>query len=171
MTISEFNVKGIKLTIFEKPEHEMTGYKQPAKDDGSVPLFVSKLHESGKIEKLAKTLQQPQQVWVCLADCFSCGLNCSGFDFCNVVCIEKTMNHDFSEFKNDELFTFKLPASKWVRYESQDKDIFEYGIYDLVQEVGYKWNDAIPLHFDNQYDCIKNKQEDDNCVLLPVVPM
>ena len=172
MNSNEYIIKGIKATIIEKPEHEMIGYKQPAKDDGSVPLFVSQLFESGKINKLAKTVQTPQQVWVCLTDCLSCGLNCSGFDFCCRVCVEKTINHDFSEFVKNELFTFRLPTSKWVRYESsQDKDIFEYGIYELVQEVGYKWNDAIRLHFDNQYDCVRTKAEDGNYVLLPVVPM
>ena len=171
MSINEFNVKGIKLTIFEKPEHEMIGYKQPANDDGSVNLFISKLHESGKIKKLANTLQQSQQVWTCLADCLSCGLKCSGFEFCCIICVEKTAEHDFSEFAEDELFTFRLPASKWVRYEAKDKDIYEYGIYDLVQEVGYTWNTSVGLHFDNQYELLKNKQDDCNYCLLPVVPV
>jgi len=171
MSTNEFNVKGIDLTIIDKPEHEMIGFKKSAKDDGSVPLFVSQLYENGKINKLTKTLQQPQQVWVCLSDCLSCGLNCSDFEFCCIVCVEKTESHDFSEFAEDELFTFHLPASKWVRYESYDKDIFEYGIYDLVQEVGYKWNDSIPLHFDNQNDYLKIHSKDRNCVLLPVVPV
>ena len=63
---------------------------------------------------------------------------------------------------------------QWARYESTDacspQDIFEYGIYDLLQEIGYKWNDTIRLHLDNQYDCIKQREES-NIVLFPVVPM
>ena len=167
---NEFNVKGIKMTIIEKPEHEMIGYKQSMKDDGSVGLFIERLYRNGKIDDLAQSLQKPQQVWVCLADCLSCGLQCSGIDYCCIICVEKTKEHDFSKIADNELFTFCLPASKWVRYESTDQDIFEYGIYDLVQEIGYTWNDTIRLHFDNQHDCMKQHTKS-NIVLLPVVPM
>ncbi|MDR2941556.1 MAG: hypothetical protein LBV17_03090 [Treponema sp.] len=175
---NEFNVKGIKMTIIEKPEHEMVGYKKSANfDDGSIDLFVKELVEDGKVGKLAKTLKTSQHVWLCLADCLSCGLNC-GLQVCCIVCVEKTENHDFSKFANNELFTFRLPASKWVRYEMYDirsfENLFKYDIYKLVHEIGYKWNEAIRLHFDNQYECHNGEKWNDGKIgyfLLPVVPL
>ena len=179
MNTNVFNVKGIKITIIEKPEHEMIGYKKSMNEgDGSLDLFVRELAENGKIDKLTGTSQNLQQIWLCLSDCLSCGLGCSGVDFCSIVCIEKTKNHDYSAFKDDELFTFCLPASKWARYEIYDiqswDNLFEFGIYELVQEIGYKWNNAIRLHFDNQFECHSNGQWNDGKVgyfLLPVVPI
>jgi len=179
MNANEFNVKGIKLTIIEKPEHEMIGFKKATNEhDGSVDLFIKQFTESGKIDKLIATTQSSQEVWLCLADCLSCGLNCSGFDFCSIICIEKTEKHDFSAFADNELFSFRLPASKWARYEPHDiqswDNLFNYGMYDLVQEIGYKWNDTICLHFDNQHWCHKDGQWNEGKIgyfLLPVVPM
>ena len=176
MSTNEFNVKGIKLTIIEKPEHEMIGYKKPTNEgDGSLDLFVKQLIENGKIDKLAT---ETQEVWLCLSDCLSCGMNCSGFDFCSIVCVEKIENHDYSAFSKGELFSFRLPVSKWVCYELNDiqswDNLFKYGIYELVQEIGYKWNDTIRLHFDNQTWCHSNGQWNKGKIgyfLLPVVPI
>jgi hypothetical protein len=179
MSANEFNARGIKLTIVEKPEHEMIGFKKSANEgDGSLDLFVSQLIKSGKTTQLAQATQPSQEVWLCLSDCLSCGLNCTGVDFCSIVCVEKTENSDFSAFEDNELFTFRLPASKWVRYELNDvqswDNLFEFGIYDLVQEVGYKWNNTIRLHFDNQTWCHNDGKWNEGKVgyfLLPVVSM
>ena len=83
MQTKEFFIKGVKLTIIEKPEFEMVGYKQPVNlGDGSIGAFIHRLTEDGKIKKLEETLAAPQQIWVCLSDCHSCGLGCSGFKVC-----------------------------------------------------------------------------------------
>ena len=173
-----FKEKGIKATIIEKPEHEMIGFKQSANlGDGSIDKFVKRLIQEGQISRLEQTANPSQQVWLCLADCLSCGLACSDKEVCCIVCIEKTEKQDFSAFTNDELFTFRLPASKWVRYEVHDIQswdrLFECGIYDLVKEIGFKWNDSIRLHFDNQFECHSEGQWNNGKVgyfLLPVVP-
>ena len=179
MSAKEMNVDGIKITIIDKPEHEMIGYKKPANlGDGSIALFLKQLTEHGKLDQLIGTLKNQQQIWVCLSDCLSCGVSCSGFQVCCVVCIEKTTAHDFSKFADNELFTFRLPASKWVCYETQDiqslKALHSHGIYELVKRVGFKWNDAIRLHFDNEHECHINAHWIDGKTaywLLPVVSM
>ena len=110
-----------------------------------------------KIQKLAETSATPQQIWVCLSDCQSCGLGCSGFQICCRVCVEKTENHDFSKLADDEISAFLLPASEWVLYETNDKQSTEYlhkiGVYELVKKIGYKWNESVRLHFDNEHEC------------------
>mgnify|MGYP005757590017 FL=1 len=174
-----FIINGIKLTILKKPEFEMVGYKKPANlGDGSIHSFIHQLTESGKMKKLSETRPAPQQIWVCLSDCQSCGLGCSGFHVCCRVCVEKTEEHDFSKFADGELFAFSIPASEWVLYEtnseSATKELHKTGIYELVKEVGYKWNESIRLHFDNEHECYHNGEWIPGKIyhfLLPVVPI
>lgn len=178
MSTEEVSVKGVKLTIINKPKFEMVGYKKPANfGDGSIALFISQLEQSGKMKKLSETLSTPQQIWVCLSDCLSCGLGCSGYHVCCRVCVEKTENHDFSEFSDNEIYTFSLPASEWVIYEAHSKSAIEnlhkVGVYELVKEIGYKWNESIRLHFDNEHECLVNGEFVPGKTfrfLLPVVP-
>ncbi len=178
MQTNEFIIKGVKLTIIKKPEFEMIGYKKPVNlGDGSIGSFISRLVENGKIKKLAETLATPQQMWVCLSDCQSCGLGCSGFQVCCRVCVEKTENHDFSKFADDEISAFRIAASEWVLYETNDKqsteNLHKIGVYELVKETGYKWNESIRLHFDNEHECYNNNEWISGKTyyfLLPVVP-
>lgn len=177
--MEKVSVKGVKRTIVKKPEFEMIGYKKPINfGDGSIALFLSQLEESGKMKKLSETLSTPQQIWVCLSDCQSCGLGCSGYHACCRVCVEKTKNHDFSKFADKELFSFSVPASEWVIYETNTKtateDLHKVGVYELVKEIGYKWNESIRLHFDNEHECrIGDKWVPGKVYrfLLPVMPI
>lgn len=179
MDTDKADMKEIKMTILDKPVFEMAGYKQPANlGDGSIGLFIRQLIESGKMMKLSETLSAPQQIWVCLSDCQSCGLGCSGYHVCCRVCVEKTQNHDFSRFEDRELYTFSLPASKWVLYETTSKEATEnlhkVGVYEFVKKIGYKWNEGIRLHFDNEHECLKDDRWEPGKTyyfLLPVVPM
>lgn len=178
MQTNEVMIKGVKLTIIKKPEFEMVGYKKPVNlGDGSIGAFIRRLDEYGKIKKLEETLAAPQQIWVCLSDCQSCGLGCSGFQVCCRVCVEKTENHDFSEFSDNEISSFRLAASEWVLYETKDKqsteNLHKTGVYELVKEIGYKWNENIRLHFDNEHECYDNDgwiSGKTYYFLLPVVP-
>lgn len=178
MDTDKYSIKGIKLTIIKKMEFEMVGYKRPANlGDGSIGAYISQLVESGKMKKLSETLSMPQQIWVCLSECQSCGLGCSGFHVCCRVCIEKTESHDFSKFADNEIYTFSLPASEWVLYETDSKlateNLHKIGVYELVKEIGYKWNESIRLHFDNEHECYNNAEWIPGKIyyfLLPVVP-
>lgn len=117
MSTKEFSIKGIKLTILKKPEFEMVGFKRPVNfGDGSIGRFIRELNETGKMQKLAETLAAPQQIWVCLSDCQSCGLGCSGFQACCRICVEKTEHHDFSKIRENEISEIRLPTSEWVLY-------------------------------------------------------
>jgi hypothetical protein len=170
MNTNEFNAKGIKITIIKKSEFEMVGYTKPANlGDGSISLFVKDLVENGQMDKLSTTLKSQQQIWVCLSDvscsknntiCPICDMSCSGFQVRCIVCVEKTENHDFSEFKDNELFTLHLPASEWALFELNDsqsaENLHKFGVYELVKETGYKWNESIRLHFDNEHECYNN---------------
>ena len=179
MNTDNVSVKGVKLTIIKKSEFEMVGYKKPVNlGDGSIGMFISQLVESGKMKKLSETLSSPQQIWVCLSDCQSCGSGCSGFLICCRVCVEKTERHNFSKFTDDELFAFPLPASEWVLYEtnsqSATENLHKIGVYELVKEIGYKWNESIRLHFDNEHECYENNEwipGKTYYFLLPVVPV
>lgn len=168
----------LKLTILEKPEFEMIGYKKSVYlGDGSIGMFINSLVKSGKMKKLADTLSSPQQIWVCLSDCQNCGMNCSRFHTCCHVCVEKTDQHDFSDFADGEIFSFTMPASEWVLYEATDiqtaEKIHQLGVYEPVKEIGYKWNKNIRLHFDNEHECYDGSQwavGKTYYFLLPVVP-
>ena len=105
-------IHGVKLEIVSKPAFEAVGYNRPVGlGDGSIARFLAGLTESGKLQKLEETLCTPQQIWVCLSDCQSCGRGCAGTPICCRVCVEKTGAHDFSGFAKGELYTFPVPAS------------------------------------------------------------
>ena len=185
MNKNEFNVKGIKITIIEKPEFEMIGYNRPANlGDGSISLFIGELIEKGKLNKLLATSKTPQQIWVCLSDincpeinhiCPICDMSCSGFQVRCIVCVEKSEYNDFSEFKNKELFTLHLPKSKWGLFELNDRqyaeNIHKFGVYELIKETGYKWNDNIRLHFDNEHECYNNGEWIDGKIYYFILPV
>lgn len=158
MNAKEYQIQGIHLTIQNKPAFEMVGFKKPANlGDGSIGAFIHQLTESGKIQKLKDTSTVPTQVWVCLSDCQFCGMGCTGYHVCCRVCVEKTERHDFSAFEEQELYAFSLPASEWVLYETHNPDatktLHQIGIYELIKQVGYQWNETIRLHFDNEHEC------------------
>lgn len=177
METKEFSINGVNLTIIKKPKFEMVGFKRAVHlGDGSIGLFIRQLTESGKIKELMDTLQSPQQLWVCLSDCQACGLGCTNSEVCCRVCIEKTAAHDFSMFK-DRLTAFTVAASEWVVYETRDKQatakLHDIGVYDFVKQIGFKWNEEIRLHFDNEHECYNNGEWIDGKIyrfLLPVVP-
>lgn len=156
----------------------MAGFKKSTHlGDGSIARFLQELTENGKIRKLTETLNGTQQIWVCLSDCQSCGMECSDFHVCCRVCVEKTEHHDLSGFEKEELYCFSVPESEWVLYETKDKEAMEYlhktGVYEFVRQIGYKWNEKIRLHFDNEHECYENGEwvkGKTYQLLLPVVP-
>lgn len=178
MKDNEFEINGVKMTIINKTRFEMAGFKKAVKlGDGSISLFIKELDDSGRLKKLAGTLSSPQQIWVCLSDCQSCGRGCSDFHTCCRVCVEKTEKHDFSGFEKGEISMFAVEASEWVVYETKNKAATDYlhktGIYELVQRIGYKWNENIRLHFDNEHECFCRGEWVEGKIyrfLLPVVP-
>jgi len=172
MEANQFNVDGIKITIIEKPEFDAVGFTRPVNfDDGSIGLFLNELSESGKIKKLAETLQTPQQIWVCLSGadcgedgkcCLICDSSCTGFHTRCTVCVEKTESHDFSRFDERDLFTLRIPATEWADFEIGNGQSFtefhKYSPYERVREIGYEWNNKVGLHFDNEHEeSIPNK--------------
>ncbi|MCL2517757.1 MAG: hypothetical protein FWF15_04260 [Oscillospiraceae bacterium] len=184
MKSNEYNVKGIKITIMEKPEFEAVGFTRPVNlDGGMIYSFINELSESGQINKLVETLNEPQQIWVCLSDvgcspnntyCKVCDLSCSGFQTRCTVCVKKTEKHDFSKFAEAELFTLCVPASEWALYEMNDKQSAEnLHVYEMVKEIGYEWNTDVRLHLDNEHECYHdgdwNFDEKSYYFLLPVI--
>jgi len=174
-----FNAKGFKITIIKKTSFDAVGFSRPVNfEDGSIGLFLDELAENGQMKKLAETLRTPQQIWVCLSGancgdygkCLVCDSSCKGFDVRCTVCVEKTENHDFSQFNENELFTLRIPASEWADFEMGEGQSFtelhKNDVYKLVGEIGYEWNEKIGLHFDNEHEeSIPNKKL---CFLLPV---
>jgi len=165
MSVNVFNVKGFKITIIEKTGFDAVGFTRPVNfSDGSIGLFLYELSENGQMKNLLETLQTPQQIWVCLSgancgdsgNCLICDSSCAGFDARCTVCVEKTENHDFSLLNKNELFTLRMPASEWTDYELVEgqsfTDLHKNGVYEMVNEIGYEWNNKIGLHFDNEHE-------------------
>lgn len=178
MPTKEFEIDGVRMTIIKKPAFEMAGFKKSVHlGDGSIQRFLAELSRNGKLEKLSRISAAPQQIWVCLSDCQSCGLSCTDFHACCRVCTEKPQLYDFSHFEEDELYVFSLPESEWVLYETKDKPsaarLHSVGVYEFVKQIGYQWNENIRLHFDNEHECYDNGEWIDGKTyrfLLPVVP-
>ena len=165
--MNEFCVNGFKITVTPKPPFEAIGYTGPVKLDGcSIRLFIKQLTESGKLGKLAATLQPAAQVWVCLSD-----EGYEGFDCRCTVCVEKTEQHSFSQFEAGELFTLHVPASEWADFELDEEqnpaDLHRTGVYGMVGEIGYQFNGEVGLHFDNEHEWEPGRTMH---FLLPVIP-
>jgi|GEM_PF-941030 hypothetical protein len=166
MRTSVFDVQGAKITIIEKPKFDVVGFTRPVNlDGGMISSFINELSANGQLNKLAETLQTPQQIWACLSDvrcaenrkyCTPCDLNCANFHTRCTVCVEKTDKHDFSSFENGELFMFSVSASKWALCEASDKDSavnFIMNYSGVIKETGFCFDNNIGLHFDNQHEC------------------
>jgi len=179
MKKKEFRLHGFKISIIQRPAFKVAGYTRPVNLDGnSIALFIKELAESRQMSKLAATLQSPQQIWVCLSDvncsgskrfCAVCDQSCSGFHTRCTVCVEKTEQHDFSQFNDNELFSFSVPASEWAEFEVGEDhatgELYRFDAYKVVGEIGYQWDDKIRLHFDNEHEWEPGKAM---TLLLPV---
>ena len=111
--MKEFNINGVKTIIINKPDFDIIGYTRLVNLNGSsIAKFIEELNETGQMKNLSKTLQTPQQIWVCLS-----GAGNSEFDCRCTVCVEKTKAHDFSRIEENELFTLSAPASEWADFE------------------------------------------------------
>lgn len=149
----QFCVSGFRISIVRKPAFEAVGYTTFVRLDGtSIYAFIRGLTDSGQMKKLSSTLETPQQIWVCLsgkegrrdADC-----RCT-------VCVERTPAHDLSNFSEEELFTLHVPASAWAIFEvgaeQTPDELHRVGVYNMIGEIGCRYNHKVGLHFDNQHE-------------------
>jgi len=180
MGAKEFHRKGFKITVIEKPAFEAVGFTRPVNlNGGSIAQFIKELTENGQMNRLAATVQAPQQIWVCLSDgsrscsqsfCPICDLSCAGFDVRCTVCVEKSEEHDFSQLEEGGLFRFRVPASQWADFEVNENQsptqLHQLDVYQLIGEIGYQWNDKLRLHFDNEHEWAPGKTMH---FLLPVI--
>jgi 2-oxoisovalerate dehydrogenase E1 component len=166
-TVRETEVSGFKIAIVQKPAFEAVGFTTFVNLDGvSIPSFVRGLTESGRIRRLAATLDGPQQIWVCLSgegECPEADCRCT-------VCVERTPEHDFSSLDGDELFTLHVPASAWAVFEvgvgQSPSELHRADVYRMVGEIGYAFNHEVGLHFDNEHEWQPGKTMR---FLLPVI--
>lgn len=176
MNIHPTSIEGVTITILQKPAFEMTGFQRPVNlGDGSIARFLRHLEEEGKLERLEGS--PPRQVWVCLSDCQACGRGCTGGPVCCRVCAEKRAAGEELPL-GEGAYGFSLPPSAWALYQAREKraleDLHRAGIYQVVRETGYTWNQALPLHFDNEHQCLRDGAwvpGQTYRLLLPVVPL
>jgi hypothetical protein len=163
----EFCVNGFKITILEKPAFKAIGMTKFVRLDGnSIGLFLNEITENGKLGKLGKTLDDPQQIWVCLSG----NEGNSDADCRCTVCVIKTEKHNFSDFENNDLFTLDVPMSEWADFEVNEKqsptELHQGDVYKMICETGYSWNSKVGLHFDNEHEWELGKKMH---FLLPVI--
>lgn len=178
MNVHTTSVAGVTLTVLQKPAFTMIGYQRPVHlGDGSIARFLRQLGEEDKLEQLESLAGPPRQVWVCLSDCQACGQGCAGNPVCCRVCVEQ---RDPGEelLLGEGAYVFSLPPSEWALYQAREKTALENlhraGIYQVVREIGYTWNQALPLHFDNEHQCLRDgawTPGQTYRLLLPVAPM
>ena len=164
--MKDFNINGFKVTTICKSNFDIVGYTRLVNLDGnSIAKFIKELNENGQVKKLCSTLQTPQQIWVCLS-----GAENSGFDCRCTVCVEKTETHDFSQFEENELFKLSSPSSEWADFEVGESqsptELHSFDVYKMVEEIGYKFNEKVGFHLDNEHEWSPGKKMH---FLLPVV--
>jgi hypothetical protein len=153
MDKKEFCVSGFKVTIIQKPAFEVIGFSKFVHLDGvSIAKFLDELKRNGQYNKLEKTLDVPQQIWVCLsgnegqpdADC-----RCT-------VCVEKTDENNFSQFTENELYRINVTESQWADFEinknQTSTEFHKIGNYGMLKQIGYEFNNKVGLHFDNEHE-------------------
>ncbi|MCL2487788.1 MAG: GyrI-like domain-containing protein [Oscillospiraceae bacterium] len=168
MNVKEFTVNGFRITIIQKSSFEVIGFSRFVRLDGaSIGAFLQELTDSGQMDRLAETLAIPQQIWVCLSG----NERRSDADCRCTVCVEKSGRHDFTKFNNEELFTLSISESEWADYEVGNgksfTDLHHAGVYNMIGEIGYKFNNKVGLHFDNEYE--ESKLNQALHFLLPVI--
>ncbi|MCL2196980.1 MAG: GyrI-like domain-containing protein, partial [Treponema sp.] len=94
MEKNEFWVNGFKITILNKPAFKAIGLSKfvYCSDGHSIGDFLNEIKNNGQLNKLEKTINYPQQVWVSLSD----NEGTPNSDCRCTVCIFETEKHDFS---------------------------------------------------------------------------
>lgn len=158
MNTNAFDVKGFKIIIEHKTAFEAIGFSKFIRfgeGPDSIGTFLGELSKSGKMKKLADTLNTPQQIWVCLGSSPGTEAN-SDFDCRCTVCVMKSEKHDFSQLVNEDLYTLRAPESEWADYElsagQSFEDLHKNDVYKMIQEIGYKFNGKVGFHFDNEHE-------------------
>lgn len=164
--ISETIVRGFKVRIIEKCAFEAAGFSTFARLDGaSISSFIRRLTGNGDMDKLASTLNIPQQIWVCLSG----NEGQPNVDCRCTVCVERTDEHDFTLLSDNELLTLQIPPSTWAVFEvgadQSPTELYRAGVYDMIGKIGYAFNDVVGLHFDNEHEWKPGKSM---CFMLPV---
>ncbi len=162
-----FCVNGFKINIVKKLAFTATGFTRLVKlEGGSINAFLKELETTGRMKQLSKTLNSPQQIWVCLSDNEKLPaehVRCT-------VCVFQTEKHDFSTIPENELFSLYVPETDWADFEvgsEQDPtEMHSHDVYKMVGEIGCQWNKKVRLHFDNEYEW---ETERNMHFLLPVV--
>jgi hypothetical protein len=164
---NEFCIHDLKITISKKNAFEAIGFSKFVRLDGvSIGAFIKEITENGLLNKLKETLIDPQQIWVCLSG----NEGQSDADCRCTVCIIKTDKHDFSQFKKNDLFTLYVPESEWANFQpikgKSSTYLHKKGVYNITGEIGYKFNNKVGLHFDNEHEEDSGKEYH---FLLPVI--
>ena len=156
MKTNEFNIKGIKLTIIEKPEFTVYGFFRPVNlDGGMIGNFINELKENGKIKKLEEIAGATPKTWVCLSDCSpeipfcdNCDNKCEGFHTRCLFCVMDENVRDTAQLRAEGLFAINLPASEWAVFEFDENG----GDCSILEKIGYEWNKKLMMHFDDEHD-------------------
>lgn len=156
--MEKYHLNGFHVSIINKPAFDITGFTAFAKEgDGSIHAFLQELEDGGRMQKLVETLDEPQQIWVCLSG----NEGYAEADFRCTVCVERTKNHDFSHFSQDELFTLHAPESAWAVFEvgkhQSPQDLHRIGVYHMIGEIGYRFNSKVGFHLDNEHEWVSGK--------------
>ena len=167
MQEKSFSLYGFQINIIQKSAFKAIGFTRFVKLDGrSIGVFLNELETSGKIKQLFETFNSPQQFWVCLSG--NEGNN--DYDCRCTVCIFPTEKHNLSNILEKELFTINIPESYWADFivgpDKTPKELHSHGVYEMVGEIGYKFNNKIGLHFDNEHEFESKRSMH---FLLPVI--
>lgn len=162
-----YYVNGFKINIVKKPAFTAIGFTRLVKlGDGSIGVFLKELETTGRMKQLLKTINSPQQIWLCLSDNEKLPAEHTRC----TVCVFQTEKHDLSTIPENELFSLHVPETDWADFEvvsdQSPTEMHSHDVYKMVGKIGYQWNRKVRLHFDNEHEWETKKSMH---FLLPVV--
>jgi hypothetical protein len=156
------NICGYKASLITKEKFVITGYTKILQQGMTEADFRNELISAGRLEHVKANIKERAPILGFGSFDAECHKYKGSYRY--TICVNADDVVEMDRFKADEMFTKKIPASKWIQFE-MSLDVFlkkfkpESKHHQLVQLFGYKFNGPISGHFDVFLDGVIKYEE------------
>lgn len=171
------NICGYKASLIIKEKFIITGYTKILHSGVTETDFRNELISDGRLEYIKSNLKEGAPILGFGSFDSECHKYKGSYRY--TICVDVNDVADIDKFKTPEMFTKKIPASKWIRFEMSlgvflNKFKVEGRHHQLVKNFGYKFNGPISGHFDVYLDGIiefdETNKDREVYFWMPVIP-
>ena len=148
--MSEYVSHGFRIEVEHKPERIFAGVSRFVKLNGKdIFEFLDELNGDGRLSALEGAFGQ---LWVGLS-----GNEGRGDADCRcTVCVEAEADRVREVIPTASLYRLCAVESDWAIFhvapEQSPKRLHEIGVYNMIAQIGYRFNWRVGFHLDNEHE-------------------